>query len=155
MPGIVCTYGRSKVALCPPALMYEPNYFFSRYPQKTTILWNLKNLLTPGSWLMYFMTIISIILFIKLSVYVGKNLDLNTFTEEITLVPFRCCLEYFVFSDFVDFIQFSRVSLTENQTTNHKFFKNGFSSNFILILWAICGGFMMYALCKCFFLQNK
>ena len=76
--------------MCPHAVHYQPFYFFSRYPQKTTKLWNLKNLLTPGSWLMYFMTIICILLFIKLSVYVGKKLGLNTFTEEITLVPFRC-----------------------------------------------------------------
>ena len=128
--------------MCPPAVSYQPLYFFSRYPQETTVLWNLKNLLTPGSWFMYFMTIICIILYIKLSVYVGKKLGLNTITEEITLVPFRC-LEYFVFSDLVDLILFSRVSLTENQTRSHLLFKNGFSSNFIQLLWAIFGGFMM------------
>ena len=132
----------SKVVLCPPAVSYQPFYFFSRYPQETTVLWNLKNLLTPGSWFMYFMTIICIILFLKLSVYVGRKLGLNTVTEEITLVPFRC-LEYFVFSDLVDFILFSRVLLTENQTTSHLFFKNGFSSYFIQLMWAIFGGFMM------------
>ena len=84
------TYGRSKVALCPPAVAYQPYYFYSRYPQKTTMLWNLKNLLTPGSWFMYFLTIICIILYLKLSFYVGRKLGLNTVTEEITLVPFRC-----------------------------------------------------------------
>ena len=88
----------SKVAMCTHAVLYLQQYFFSRYPLNKTILWNLKNLLTPGSWLMYFMTIICILLFIKLSVYVGKKLGLNTFTEEITLVPFRC-LENFVFID--------------------------------------------------------
>ena len=118
------------------------NYFFSRYPQKTTILWNLKNLLTPGSWLMYFMTIICIILYIKLSAYVGRILGLNTITEEIALVPFRC-LKNFMFNNLVDFILFSRVSLTENQTTKHLFFKKGFTSYFIQLLWAVFGGFMM------------
>ena len=142
MPFYACTYGRSKVALCPPAVSYQPFYFFSRYPQETTILWNLKNLLTPRSWFMYFITIICIILFFKLSVYVGRKLGLNTVTEDITLVPFRC-LDYFVISDLVDFISFSRVSLTENQTTSQSFFKNGFSSNFIQLMWAIFGGFMM------------
>ena len=107
------------------------------------MLWNLKNLLTPGSWFMYFLTIICIILYLKLSVYVGRKLGLNTVTEEITLVPFRC-LDYFVISDLVDFILFSRVLLTENQTTSHLFFKNGFSSYFIHLMWAIFGGFMMY-----------
>ena len=132
----------SKVAMCTHAVLYLQQYFFSRYPLNKTILWNLKNLLTPGSWLMYFMTIICIILYIKLSVYVGKKLGLNTITEEITLVPFRC-LEYFVFSDLADLILFSRVSLSENQTRSHLLFKNGFSSNFIQLLWAIFGGFMM------------
>jgi len=128
--------------LYPHAVSYLPLYFFSRYPRETTVLWNLKNLLTPGSWFMYFMTIICIILFMKLSVYVGRKLGLNTVTERITLVPFRF-LENFMFSNLIDFILFSRVLLTENHTTSHLFFKNGFSSYFIQLLWAIFGGFMM------------
>ena len=143
MFSLAFTYGRSKVALCPPAVAYQPYYFYSRYPQKTTMLWNLKNLLTPGSWFMYFLTIICIILCIKLSVYVGKKLGLNTFTEEITLVPFRC-LENYVFIDLADFILFFRVTLTENQSRNHLFSNNGFSSSFIQLLWTTFGGFMMY-----------
>ena len=87
--GFTCTYCRSKLTLCPPAVAYYPLYFFSRYPQETTKLFNLKNLLTPTSWFTYLITIICIILSLKLSVYVGRNLGLNTVTEEIILVPFR------------------------------------------------------------------
>ena len=64
-----------------------PYYFFSRYPLETTRLWNLKNLLSPTSWFAYFLTIILVISFLKLSSYVGTKLGLNTVTEEIALVP--------------------------------------------------------------------
>ena len=42
------------------------------------------------SWFAYFITIISVIISLKLSCYVGRKLDLNMVTEEIALVPFRC-----------------------------------------------------------------
>ena len=90
--GFACTYGRSKVALCPPAVAYYPAYFFSRYPLETTKLWNLSNLLTPASWFAYFLTIIIIIFCLKLCCYVGRKLGLNMVTEEIALVPFRFLL---------------------------------------------------------------
>ena len=89
MTGFVCTYGRSKVALCPPAVNYRPYYFFSRYPLETTKLWNLKNLLTPMSWFAYYITIISVIISLKFSCYVCRKLGLNLVSEEIALVPFR------------------------------------------------------------------
>ena len=89
---LACTYGRSKVAFCPPALLYSPLHFWSRYPLETTKLWNLKNLLTPTSWFAYFITIIIVIFCLKLCCYVGRELGLNTVTEEIALVPFRCFL---------------------------------------------------------------
>ena len=92
MPVLACTYGRSKVALCPPAVGYQQLYFFSRYPNPTTKLWNLKNLLTPASWFAYFITIIFVIFCLKLCCYVGRKLGLNTVTEEIALVPFRFLL---------------------------------------------------------------
>ena len=100
MPGLKCTYGISKVALCPPAVAYLPYYFYSRYPLETTRLWNLKNLLTPMSWFAYFITIISVIMSLKLSCYFGRKLGLNMVTEEIALVPFRCKklkIKYFLF----------------------------------------------------------
>ena len=49
-------------AHCPPAVEYSPYYFFSRYPLERTKLFNLQNLLTPGSWFAYFITIIFVII---------------------------------------------------------------------------------------------
>ena len=84
-----CTYKTSKVAHCTHATSYAPEYFFSRYPLETSKLFNLKNLLSPGSWFAYFITIIFVIISLKLSCYVGVRLGLKTVTEEIALVPFR------------------------------------------------------------------
>ena len=92
MWGFGCTYARSKVALCPPAVTYQPLYFLSRYPLETSRLWNLKNLLTPVSWFAYFLTIFIVFSCLKLCCYVGRKLGLNTVTEEIALVPFRFLL---------------------------------------------------------------
>ena len=89
---MACTYGRSRVALCPPAVSYQPFYFFSRYPLEITKLWNLKNLLTPASWFAYFVTIVIVIFCLKLCCYVGRKLGLSSITEEIALVPFRFLL---------------------------------------------------------------
>ena len=89
MFGFASTYGRSKVALCPPAVSKGNFYFFSRYPLETTKLWNLKNLLTPTSWFAYFMTIICVLISLKLTCYVGWKLGLNLVSKEIALVPFR------------------------------------------------------------------
>ena len=84
-----CSYGMEHVAHCAYPVTYGPDYFFTRYPLEKTKLFNLKNLLNPGSWFAYFITIISVIVSLKLSCYVGVKLGLNTITEEIALVPFR------------------------------------------------------------------
>ena len=41
------------------------------------------------SWFAYFITIISVIISIKLSCFVGRKLGLIMVTKEIALVPFR------------------------------------------------------------------
>ena len=95
MPGdTYCTYMINKVAHCPPATGYVPEYFFSRYPLETSKLFNLINLLTPDSWFAYSITIILVIISLKFSCYIGVRLGLNTVTEEIALVPFRFIKAY-------------------------------------------------------------
>ena len=95
MPGdTYCTYMINKVAHCPPATGYVPEYFFSRYPLETSKLSNLINLLTPDSWFAYSITIILVIISLKFSCYIGVRLGLNTVTEEIALVPFRFIKAY-------------------------------------------------------------
>ena len=88
---MTCTYGRSKVAQCSPATIYGPYYFFSRFPLEKTKLWNLTKLLTKESWFAYIITIITVIITLKFSCYVGKKQGLTTNTEEVALVPFRYC----------------------------------------------------------------
>ena len=87
--GFGCTYERSKVVLCPPAIIYTPYFIFSRYPLETTRIWNLINLLTPVSWFWTFVSICLIASMLKLFTFAGTHLDIATATEEITLFPFR------------------------------------------------------------------
>ena len=138
-----CCHRVSVLTLCPPALVYATEYFFSRYPLETSKLWNLTNLLSPGSWFAYFITIIFVIISLKLSCYVGVRLGLNTITEEIALVPFRFIKKIFhrIFLNIFSF----RISVTEHchQATN-LVFPRGFSSNMIYSVWAVFGGIMMY-----------
>ena len=89
MAGFACTYGRSKVALCPPAVTYLPYYFFTRYPLETTKLWNLINLLTPSSWIWTFSAIISIIIMLKVLTIIGSYLGCETSFQDVPLVPLR------------------------------------------------------------------
>ena len=102
----------SEVAVCPSAVTYTPNYFFSRYPFEKTKLWNLKNLLTPTSWFAYLITILVVTIFFKLFSFIGRKLGLNTVTEEIPLVPFRCLLFHRVFKNVVS------ISFLEFQSLN-------------------------------------
>ena len=142
----ICT-SEDSVAHCPPAIVYGPEYFFSRYPLEKSKLFNLKNLLTPGSWFAYFITIIFVIISLKLSCYVGVRLGLNTVTEEIALVPFRFIKKIFhrIFLNIFSF----RISVTEHchQATN-LVFPRGFSSNLIYNVWTVFGGIMMYKVDK-------
>ena len=87
--GFGCTYGRMEVVHCPPAISYQPFYFFTRYPLETTKLWNLFKLLTPTSWIWTFASIISSVAMLKLLTFVGVNLGCGTSVQDVTLVPFR------------------------------------------------------------------
>ena len=87
--GFSCTYGRMEVVNCPPAVTYQPFYFFTRYPLETTKLWNLLKLLTPNSWILSFAAIISSVVMLKLFTFVGVNLGCGTSVQDVTLVPFR------------------------------------------------------------------
>ena len=143
-----CSYMTSKVGQCPPAIIYAPEYFFSRYPREKSKLLNLKNLLTPGSWFAYFITIIFVIISLKLSCYVGVRLGLNTVTEEIALVPFRF-IKHIFHRIFLKILFSFRISVTEHchQATN-LVFPRGFSSNMIYNVWTVFGGIMMYKVDK-------
>ena len=88
--GMLCTYERSRVVLCPHPVHYFPMYFFSRYPLETTKMWNLFKLLTPTCWLMVFLSILSIIMMLKFFTFVANSLKKSPTTlMDITLVPIR------------------------------------------------------------------
>ena len=112
MATFACRYARSKVTLCSSALAYLPYYFYTRYPNEKTRLWNLKNLLTPTSWFAYLITILVATICFKLFSFIGRKLGLNTVTEEIPLVPFRCLLFHRVFKNVVS------ISFLEFQSLN-------------------------------------
>ena len=87
--GYGCTYERSQVAHCPPAIQFIPYYFFTRFPLEETKIWNLVKLLTPISWFWTFVSIISIVVILKLFSLVGIGLGCTSEYQDITLVPFR------------------------------------------------------------------
>ena len=59
-------YGVSKVAYFPPAVnYYYPLYFYAKYPDETTKIWNLIKLLTPTSWLWTFSAIVLTVVALK------------------------------------------------------------------------------------------
>ena len=87
--GFACTYERSKVVLCPPAVQYSPYYFFTRYPLEKTKVWNLLNLLSPTSWIWTFSATMSIVIVLKSFTIVGIHMQCYTSMQNITLVPIR------------------------------------------------------------------
>ena len=88
-----CTYGRTKVALCPHAVSYEPRYWWTRYPQETTRFWNLINLFQPVAWMWTFLTFILVTVSLKLAAVLGSKLGMNVGTDELALIPFRLLLK--------------------------------------------------------------
>ena len=90
--GFGCTYSRMEVVHCPPSVLYQPFYFFSRYPLETTKIWNLFKLLTPISWFWTFSAIISTVAILKFLTAIGTYLGCPTAVQDITLVPFRCTM---------------------------------------------------------------
>ena len=93
IPGFLCTYGRSKVALCSHAVTFGPLYWFTRYPQETTKYWNLTNLFHPEAWIWTFLTFILVTLTLKLASVLGSRIGLDVGSEEVALIPFRFAIK--------------------------------------------------------------
>ena len=89
MFALACTYGRSKVALCPHAVRYAPLYWWTRYPQETTKYWNLTDLFHPEAWMWTFLTFILVSAALKFASVLGSKIGLNVGSEELALIPFR------------------------------------------------------------------
>ena len=88
-----CYHGRGTVATCAPGAAYLPSYWFSKYPEQKSPRWNLVKLVDPISWLLTFLSILSVSLFFFVSARIGASyFGLQTFSEEIILSPFRSTL---------------------------------------------------------------
>ena len=94
LPSFSCNYDRSKVALCPHAVTFYPNYWWTRYPPETTKFWNLKNLFSPEAWMWTFLTFILVTVSLKCASVLGSRIGLNIGSEEVALIPFRWLLKF-------------------------------------------------------------
>ena len=109
-------------------MRYSPLYWFSRYPSKISPTWNLLRLFDPQTWILTFVSILSVTFCFSISARIGSSyFGIRTYTVEIALSPFR-------------------VPLLRNQ---HPF---GFSSRILFLLWCVCGGFLLHFL-ECNFLS--
>ena len=88
-----CYHGRGTVATCAPGTTYLPQYWFSKHPEPRSPAWNLVTLVEPISWMLTFLSIVSVSLFFFVSARIGASyFGLPTFSEEIILSPFRSTL---------------------------------------------------------------
>ena len=87
--GFAVDLARIKVVHYLPSVTFMPKYFWTKYPDETTKMWNLLYLFTPTSWMWTFLSIVSIVITLKIFSMIGTRLGLNLLTEEITLFPFR------------------------------------------------------------------
>ena len=87
--GFAADNARIKVVHFLPSVSFGPKYFFTKYPDETTKMWNLLYLFTPTSWMWTFLSIASIAITLKIFSMIGTKLGLKLISEEITLFPFR------------------------------------------------------------------
>ena len=89
-----CYHGRGTVATCAPGSMYLPYYWWSKYPEERSPAWNLVKLVDPISWVLTFLSIVSVSLFFFVSARIGASyFGLQTFRKELILSPFRSTLK--------------------------------------------------------------
>ena len=88
--GFAVDLARIKVVHYLPSVTFMPKYFWTKYPDETTKMWNLLYLFTPTSWMWTFLSIASIVVSLKIFGKIAARLGLNSLSEEISLFPFRC-----------------------------------------------------------------
>ena len=121
------TIGRCKYYAC-IANSYQPFYFFSKYPEKVSPIFNLVYLFSPLVWGLTFISLLVVVFLFTFSSWIYSKLGFREHIseEEILLYPFRV-----------------RVMLSNISTKN---FDIGFSSTFAFLVWSIWGGFILHML---------
>ena len=85
-----CYHGVTTIGTCAAGSTYTPRHWFSKYPSKASPTWNLLKLFSPKSWLLIFISIVSVSIFLFITAKIGSSyFGLKTFTGEIVLSPFR------------------------------------------------------------------
>ena len=74
---------------CVPGTIYEPLYFWSKYPPETTKLWNMLEMMDPPTYFLTFLSMLAIVVFMKLMTKYGTKLGLKSATTELICVPFQ------------------------------------------------------------------
>ena len=84
--GLFCTYKRSKVSHCTPAVEWRPLHWWTRYPQE-------KGMSSVGNYdynivRLTLLTIPVVLICLKLLTYFGQSLGLHTTLQQIPFYPF-------------------------------------------------------------------
>ena len=87
--GFACTYQRMYVVDCPPAMTYGPRYWWTKYPPETTKLWNMLEMMDPPTYFLTFLSMISIVVYMKWMTKYGTRLGLESETTELICVPIQ------------------------------------------------------------------
>ena len=141
--GFAADNARIKVVHFLPSVSFGPKYFFTKYPDETTKMWNLLYLFTPTSWMWTFLSIASIVVSLKIFGKIAARLGLNSLSEEISLFPFRCAKQLKSFNNQF-FIYIFRIRIVETHDVDRdSFLPRGFSQNFCFLIWSVFGGILM------------
>ena len=125
-----CYQARAEVGICSPGSRYLPNYWFSKFPSKTSSTWNLLKLFDPLTWMLVFASIVSVAVVLYISARIGTSyFGLQAVSQEIVLSPFR-------------------IPILANQQSTF-----GFSSAMIFLVWCVCGGLLLHCF-ECNFLAT-
>ena len=129
-------------------MRYSPLYWFSRYPSKISPTWNLLKLFDHQTWILIFVSILSVTLCFGISARIGSSyFGIRTFTEEIALSPFRVPLlsdQQSSNSNYKIFEIVKRIKIFSFSRVLRIRFPFGFSSRMLFLLWCVCGGFLLH-----------
>ena len=66
-----------------------PWEIFTKYPPEVSKMTTLMRIFTPLVWFLVFLSILTVVTFLKFGAYIGNKYGLRTANEEIALYPLR------------------------------------------------------------------